>query len=110
MFVRSMCDDMLARMPARNRSHASGATLRSRRLTHVRLATDAEDIGWLARTRGVDVPLHRTAEVPHADPPSLPVAQHALACLHRHEAREPAVVVFFKPTSRPRARQAIEAA
>src|SRR5438876_12240495 len=58
--------------------YSAEAALASRRLTHLAVTTDDEDIARVARRCGVDVPFLRPAELAQDSTPMLPVIQHAL--------------------------------
>src|SRR5689334_14541306 len=58
--------------------YTAEAALASRRLTHVALSTDDEEIARVGRACGLDVPFLRPAELAQDATPMLPVVQHTL--------------------------------
>ena len=58
--------------------YTADAALASRRLTHVVLSTDDEEIARVGRACGLDVPFMRPAELADDSTPTLPVVHHAL--------------------------------
>ena len=75
------------------------AALGSRMLTRVVLSTDDDEIAEIGRKCGVEVPFMRPKQLGRADTPSLPVVQHAVRWLMKHEDWRADVVVLLQPTS-----------
>jgi CMP-N-acetylneuraminic acid synthetase len=62
-------------------AYTAEAALGARRLTRVVLSTDDQQIAEVGRSWGLEVPFLRPAALAADDTPTLPVIQHALACL-----------------------------
>lgn len=75
------------------------ATLSSRTLARVILSTDDDEIAAVGLDCGVEVPFLRPPELAQDDTPALPVIQHALHWLEKHESYRPEVIVLLQPTS-----------
>src|SRR5437867_11517729 len=71
--------------------YTAEAALASRRLTHLALTTDDEEIARVGRACGLDVPFMRPAELAEDATPTLPVVQHALRWFGEHGRRFDAV-------------------
>ena len=67
-------------------------------LARVILSTDDDAIAEAGLAAGLEVPFRRPAELAEDDTPTLPVVQHALAWLARHDDRYDAVCLL-QPTS-----------
>jgi len=74
-------------------AHASGA------FDRLVLSTDDAEIVAVARTLGCDVPFMRPAELARDETPHLPVVQHAVSWLQKHEGYRPEAVMILQPTS-----------
>ena len=70
----------------------------ARELDRCIVSTDDEEIAAVAREHGAEVPFLRPAEYARDDTPDLPVFQHALAWLAKHESYRPGMVVHLRPT------------
>jgi CMP-N-acetylneuraminic acid synthetase len=74
------------------------AALGASTLARVVLSTDDEAIAEAGLAAGLAVPFRRPAELAEDDTPTLPVVQHALAWLSRHDERYDAVCLL-QPTA-----------
>jgi CMP-N-acetylneuraminic acid synthetase len=64
--------------------YTAEAALAARRLTHVALSTDDEEIAAVGRMCGLDVPFLRPGDLAADTTPMLPVVQHALRWFDAH--------------------------
>jgi CMP-N-acetylneuraminic acid synthetase len=78
--------------------YTAEAALAARRLSHVLLSTDDEEIATVGRQCGLDVPFMRPSELAQDSTPTLPVVQHALRWLEARGARFDAVCLL-QPTN-----------
>src|SRR5438132_6981355 len=78
--------------------YTADAALAARRLSHVVLSTDDEEIAAVGRRCGLDVPFVRPRELAEDATPMLPVVQHALAWFDAHDRRFDAVCLL-QPTN-----------
>src|SRR5437773_5111592 len=78
--------------------YTAAAALAARRLTHVALSTDDEEIAAVGRSCGLDVPFIRPQALAHDSTPMLPVVQHALRWFEAHGRRFDAVCLL-QPTN-----------
>jgi CMP-N,N'-diacetyllegionaminic acid synthase len=83
-------------------AYTADAARAARRLARIVVSTDDDEIAEVARQWGLEVPFLRPSELAQDDTPSLPVVQHAIACL---EARGDTfdAVCQLQPTSPLRA-------
>jgi len=79
-------------------AYTAEAALAARRLNHVILSTDDEEIAAVGRSLGLEVPFLRPAELAQDSTPTLPVLQHAIAWLESHDRRYDAVCLL-QPSS-----------
>lgn len=75
------------------------AAQQSRLVNRVLVSTDDDEIASVARSYGADVPFMRPAELARNDTRDLPVFQHAIDWLERHEGYKPDLIVQLRPTS-----------
>jgi N-acylneuraminate cytidylyltransferase len=75
------------------------AASRSHMVTRTIVSTDDERIATVAREYGAETPFIRPAEFAEDNTTDLPVFQHALTWLSKHEGYQPDVVVQLRPTS-----------
>ncbi len=75
------------------------AGLQSSRVSRVIVSTDDEEIAAVASQYGAEVPFLRPAEFAQDQTLDLPVFQHALSWLAKHEGYHPDIVVQLRPTS-----------
>jgi CMP-N-acetylneuraminic acid synthetase len=80
-------------------AYAVEAALGAGAIQRVILSTDSEEIAALGRELGAETPFLRPAELAADDTPTLPVVQHALYWLDRHEAYRPEALVLLQPTA-----------
>lgn len=78
--------------------YTADAARSARRLSHVLLSTDDEEIADVGRHCGLDVPFLRPAELAHDTTPMLPVVQHALGWFEARGTRFDAVCLL-QPTA-----------
>jgi CMP-N,N'-diacetyllegionaminic acid synthase len=78
--------------------YTAEAALAARRLSHVVLSTDDEEIASVGRQCGLDVPFMRPRELARDSTPTLPVVQHAVRWLEERGARFDAVCLL-QPTN-----------
>lgn len=62
-------------------AYTAEAALSARRLSRVVLSTEEEEIAEIGRSYGLDVPFWRPSGLAADETPTLPVLQHAVACL-----------------------------
>ncbi|HET9834078.1 MAG TPA: acylneuraminate cytidylyltransferase family protein, partial [Vicinamibacterales bacterium] len=79
--------------------HTIDTARESRAFDRVILSTDDEAIAAAAREHGCEVPFRRPAELARDETPHLPVLQHAVQWLQKHEGYEPDAVMILQPTS-----------
>ena len=96
------------RLPGKNLRTVGGRSLiaraveaarRARLIDRVIVSTDDARIAAVARRCGAEVPFLRPARLAGDLTPDLPVFQHALAWLVRHEGYHPEIVVHVRPTA-----------
>ena len=78
--------------------YTAEAAFAARRLSHVALSTDDEEIAQVGRACGLDVPFVRPAELARDATPALPVVQHALRWFEARGTRFDAVCLL-QPTN-----------
>ncbi len=73
-------------------------------VTRVLISTDDEEIAEVAKQYGAEAPFLRPAELAQDDTPDLPLFEHAIEWLARHEDYHPEMIVQLRPTTplRPR--------
>ena len=71
----------------------------SKLLTRTILTTDNDEIARVGKQFGLKVPFMRPAELAEDKTPDLPVFEHALAWLKKHEGYMPDIIVQLRPTS-----------
>jgi YrbI family 3-deoxy-D-manno-octulosonate 8-phosphate phosphatase len=84
--------------------------LAARLVDRVIVSTDDEGIAAIARESGAEVPFIRPAALAEDATPDLPVFQHALEWLERHDSCVPEIVVQLRPTSPLRPPGCVDAA
>ncbi|MFW6114372.1 MAG: cytidylyltransferase domain-containing protein [bacterium] len=70
----------------------------SRRITRVIISTDSAEYAKIARQYGAEAPFLRPEPLARDDTPDLPVFQHALQWLWKHEGYCPQLCVHLRPT------------
>ena len=75
------------------------AAKQSKAITRVVVVTDSEEIAAVAKAAGADIPLMEPAELAGDTGPDLPVFEHTLGWLKKHEGYEPDLVVHLWATS-----------
>lgn len=80
-------------------AYSIAAGLQSELTTRVIVSTDDEEIAEVARKWGAQTPFLRPAEFAADNTLDLPVFQHALTWLKKHENYVPDIVVQLRPTS-----------
>ncbi|MGE3519678.1 MAG: HAD hydrolase family protein [Vicinamibacterales bacterium] len=80
-------------------SYSISAGLSARTVDRVIVSTDDQEIATLAREAGAEVPFLRPAALADDSTRDLPVFEHALEWLERHEGHVPEIVVQLRPTS-----------
>lgn len=80
------------------------AALQAETVTRTIISTDDEEMAQIARSLGAEAPFIRPAEHAQDNTLDLPVFEHALTWLAKHEGYKPDIVVQLRPTSplRPR--------
>lgn len=80
------------------------AALQAHSVTRTIISTDEEEMAQIAREMGAEAPFLRPAEFAQDNTLDLPVFEHALQWLAKHEGYKPDIVVQLRPTSplRPR--------
>ncbi len=68
-------------------------------LTHLIVSTDSEEIAYVCKEYGVDVPFMRPKELAEDTTPHLPVVQHAVDFMEKKESSIYDSVVILQPTS-----------
>lgn len=89
--------------------YTAEAALAARRLTHVALSTDDQEIARMGRAFGLEVPFLRPAALAQDSTPTLPVVQHALQWFADHGTPMDAVCLL-QPTNPLRRASDIDAA
>lgn len=80
-------------------AYSIAAGLSAQTVTRVIVSTDDEEIANISRSYGAEAPFLRPVEYAQDDTPDLPVFQHALVWLDKHENYRPDIVVQLRPTS-----------
>ncbi len=75
------------------------AATQSQVVTRTIVSTDDEEIAMVAREYGAETPFLRPSEFAEDNTTDLPVFQHALTWLEKHEDYRPEIVVQLRPTS-----------
>ena len=75
------------------------AARKSRLINRVIVSTDDTKIAAVAKKYGAEVPFMRPAELGQDHTPDLPVFQHALSWLKKHQNYKPDFIVHLWPTS-----------
>jgi CMP-N-acetylneuraminic acid synthetase len=88
---------LLAGHPLVAYSIASGLAAES--VTRLIVSTDDTEIASVCRAYGAEVPFLRPAEFAEDATPDLPLFQHALDWLEKHEGYQPDLIVQLRPTS-----------
>ena len=88
--------------------YTAEAALAARRLSHVILSTEDDEIAEVGRQSGLDVPFLRPAELAQDDTPTLPVVQHAVGWMETHGEYFDAICLL-QPTNPLRRPQDIDA-
>jgi CMP-N-acetylneuraminic acid synthetase len=80
-------------------AYSIAAGLAAETVTRLMVSTDDEEIAAVARRYGAETPFLRPPEHAQDQTPDLPVFQHALHWLEKHEGYRPEIVVQLRPTS-----------
>lgn len=80
-------------------AYSIAAGLQAKLVNRVIVSTDDKEIARIARRFGAEVPFMRPHELALDDTVDLPVFQHALKWLKKHENYVPDVIVQLRPTS-----------
>jgi YrbI family 3-deoxy-D-manno-octulosonate 8-phosphate phosphatase len=80
-------------------AYSIAAGLQAQTVTRVIVSTDDEEIAEVSRAYGAETPFLRPPELAQDNTLDLPVFQHALDWLVRHEGYQPDIVVQLRPTS-----------
>lgn len=80
-------------------AYSIAAGLSAEQVSRVIVSTDDEEIAEVSRRYGAEVPFLRPAEYAEDATPDLPVFEHALEWLSKHEDYRPDIVVQLRPTS-----------
>ena len=80
-------------------AYSIAAGLQAKSVSRVIVSTDDEEIAYLARKYGADVPFMRPADLAQDDTLDLPVFEHALNWFAKQEKYRPDIVVQLRPTS-----------
>ena len=80
-------------------AYSIAAGLQAKMVTRVVVTTDDEEIAEVARGCGAETPFLRPAELAQDGTLDLPVFQHALDWLAKHEDYHPEAVVHLRPTT-----------
>lgn len=91
-------------------AHTIFAARDAKSLHRTIVSTDDEEIAEIARNYGAEVPFLRPAGLAEDDTPDLPVFQHALRWLEKHEGYRPDILVHLRPTYPLRMVEDIDAA
>lgn len=91
-------------------AYSIAAGLQAATVTRTIVSTDDEEIAAVARQFGAETPFMRPAELAQDKTTDLPVFQHALHWLAKHENYRPDVVVQLRPTSPIRPRNCVDRA
>jgi len=91
-------------------AYSISAGLAAESITRLIVSTDDEEIAQISLRYGAEVPYLRPVELAQDDTPDLPVFQHALEWLEKHEQYSPDIVVQLRPTSPLRQTQHIDRA
>lgn len=73
--------------------------IKSEVIDRIIVSTDDEEIAFVAREYGAEVPFMRPAELAQDTTPSLPVIQHAVSLLKERDGYYPDYVLLLEPTS-----------
>ena len=80
-------------------AYSIAAGLQANMVTRVIVTTDDEEIAEVARAWGAETPFLRPSELAQDGTLDLPVFQHALHWLARHENYHPQAIVHLRPTT-----------
>src|SRR3989344_2978370 len=80
-------------------AYSIAAGLQAKKVNRVIVSTDDKEIAEIARKWGAEVPFMRPSEIAQDDTTDLPVFQHALKWLFKHENYKPNIIVQLRPTS-----------
>ena len=86
------------------------AAKQSRFVTRVIVSTDDEEIAAVAREYGAETPFLRPAEFAQDNTTDLPVFEHAIQWLEKHERYQPEIMIQLRPTSPIRPRDCVDQA
>ncbi|HEY3063348.1 MAG TPA: acylneuraminate cytidylyltransferase family protein [Chloroflexota bacterium] len=89
-------------------AHAIKAGLNAASVTRVVCSTEDEEIAWVARDAGAEVPFLRPVELAQDRSEDWPVFVHALNWLDEHEGWRPELIVNLRPTSPLRTSQHVD--
>jgi N-acylneuraminate cytidylyltransferase len=91
-------------------AYSIAAGLQARTVSRVIVSTDDDEIAAVARACGAETPFLRPAEFAQDHSTDLPLFEHALGWLDKHEGYRPEVVVQLRPTSPLRPRDCVDRA
>jgi N-acylneuraminate cytidylyltransferase len=80
-------------------AHTIREAKRSRYITRLVVSTEDQEIAQVARELGAEVPFVRPMELAMDDVTDLPVFQHCLHWLSKHQKYAPDIVVHLRPTA-----------
>jgi CMP-N-acetylneuraminic acid synthetase len=63
------------------------------------VSTDDEEIADIVKDYGIEVPFLRPKELGQDDTPDMPVYEHTLTWLTKHEHYNPEIIIWLRPTS-----------
>lgn len=91
-------------------AYSIAAGLKAKAVDRVIVSTDSPKIADVARYYGAEVPFLRPEELAQDDTTDLPVFEHALYWLEKHEGYRPDIIVQLRPTSPLRPAECIDEA
>lgn len=91
-------------------AYSIAAGLAAETAARVIVSTDDSEIAEIARRYGAETPFLRPADLSQDNTPDLPVFQHALEWLAKHENYHPKIIIQLRPTSPLRRVQHIDQA
>jgi CMP-N-acetylneuraminic acid synthetase len=80
-------------------AYSIGQSLQCQYIKRTIVSTDDPEIADIAREYGAEVPFVRPKELATDDTPDLPVFEHALDWLEKHERYIPDIIIHLRPTS-----------
>jgi CMP-N-acetylneuraminic acid synthetase len=73
--------------------------MRTSCIDRIVVSTDDAEIADIVRNYGIEVPFLRPMELAQDQTPDMPVYEHTLTWLAKHENYEPEIIVWLRPTS-----------